>query len=126
MKTLRNVLAVAMFMFVSNVIFAQGLLSKIESAEEQAKVTSSELGTKLGLNDTQKKAVYDAALTRAKTTAENNKTYSKDKTALEAANKKVNDTYETNVTKVLTPDQKTKYEQLAKDKVAAEKAKLKL
>ena len=116
MKTLK-VTAIALFMAATNLVCAQGLEGKSKSAEEKASIETKALVEKLGLSSTQEKTVSTAALQRAKQVETDREKYKGDKEGMKAARKQSDQTFENSVKNVLTPDQKTKYEQMLKDKV---------
>jgi len=124
MKTLK-ITVLALFMAATNLVCAQGMGERGKGAEEKASAETKELTEKLGLNADQQKTVSTAALTRAKQVEADREKYKGDREGMKAARKTNNDTFESSVKTVLTPDQKTKYEQILKDKAekrgAAEK-----
>jgi ribosomal protein L19E len=113
MKTLK-ITVLALFMAATNLVCAQGMEGK--SAEEKAKMETKELTEKLGLSADQQKTVSTAALTRAKQVEADREKYKGDREGMKAARKTNNETFESSVKNVLTPDQKTKFEQMLKDK----------
>ena len=115
MKTLK-ITAVALFMAITNLVCAQGMEVKAKTAEEKASFETKELAEKLGLNADQQKTVSTAALTRIKEIATNKEKYKDDKEGFKTARKQSNQAFETSVKSILTPEQKTKYEQMLKDK----------
>ncbi|HKC66774.1 MAG TPA: hypothetical protein VKG26_00955 [Bacteroidia bacterium] len=118
MKTLK-IAALALFMAATNLVCAQGIEGKAKSVEEKASMETKALTEKLGLNATQEKTVSAAALQRAKQVEADRTKYKGDKEAMKTAEKQSNQTFETSVKSVLTPEQKTKYEQMLKDKVGS-------
>ena len=112
MKTLK-IAALALFMAATNLVCAQGIVS----AEEKASLETKELVQKLGLSSAQEKTVSAATLQRAKQFETDKEKYKGDKEGLKAARKKSNETFEGSVKGILTPEQKTKYEQMLKEKL---------
>ncbi len=115
MKTLK-ITVVALFMAATNLVCAQGMGERGKSAEEKASMETKELTEKLGLNADQQKTVSAAATTRAKQVEADREKYKGDKEGMKAARKASNETFESSVKTVLTPEQKTKFEQMLKDK----------
>ena len=114
MKTLK-IAAIALFMAVTNLVSAQGLEAKTK--EERASLETKELVQKLGLNASQEKTVSTAALQRAKQEEADREKFKGDKEGLKASRKQSNATFENSVKGVLTADQKTKFEQMLKEKL---------
>jgi hypothetical protein len=115
MKTLK-ITAIALFMVVTNALCAQSEVKEL-SIEERVKAETTELVNKLNLTPAQEKTVSNAALDRAKQMEADKEKYKGDKEGLKTARKTSNTTFETSVKNLLTPDQKTKYEQMLKEKL---------
>ncbi|HTA62412.1 MAG TPA: hypothetical protein VK835_08150 [Bacteroidia bacterium] len=120
MKTLK-ITALALFVAATNLVCAQNLESKVESkvassVDEKANAETKALTEKLGLNTVQAQTVSTAVLQRAKQVEADAAKFKGNKEALLNAAKKSTDAFETSVKTVLTPEQKTKYEQMLKAK----------
>lgn len=113
MKALKTTV-LALFIATTNLVSAQGLETK--AAEEKATMETKELTEKLSLNADQQKTVSAAALNRVKQEEADKAKYKDDKEGLKAASKQSNETFETTVKNILTPEQKAKYEQMLKAK----------
>lgn len=119
MKTLR-IGIVAILMIVSNLGWAQqpAHVQKSKASktpEERATALSNNLTDKLGLTADQQKSVYNFCLQRSQQEDTDKAKFLKDKVALKNARKQNNQDFEKNMNSVLTPDQKTKYEQFIKE-----------
>ena len=113
MKTLK-ITAFALFMAATNLVCAQEFEGK--SAVEKAKIETQELKEKLNLTPDQEKVVSAAALTRAKQIEADREKYKGDREGMKTARKQNNETFESSLKGVLTPEQKTKYEQTLKER----------
>ncbi|HKC67357.1 MAG TPA: hypothetical protein VKG26_03955 [Bacteroidia bacterium] len=112
-----KIAAFALCMASASLLNAQESELKKIGIEEKVKTETTELVQKLGLNATQEKTVSTAVLQRAKQMETDKEKYKDDKEGLKAAKKTSNQTFENSVKGVLTTDQKTKFEQMLKEKL---------
>lgn len=89
-----------------------------KTPEERATGHSKRLTKELGLTADQEKSVYNFCLQHAQTQDADRIKYQNDKEAMRNAHKQNNQTFDTNMGTVLTPDQKTKFEQIRQEEKA--------
>ena len=112
MKTVKIGIMV-LLMAIGN--FVMGQQSDNKTPEERATMHSKKLSQQLGLNADQEKSVYSACLQRAQQQEADKAKYQGDREAMKNARKQNNDTFDASISKVLTADQKTKYEQVKQE-----------
>jgi periplasmic protein CpxP/Spy len=116
MKTLK-ISMLALLMVIGNIVFAQqGGGNK--TAEERATAHSQKLTQQLGLSADQQKSVYAACLTRAQQMDADRAQNQGNREAMKAGRQQINQTFETSMGQVLTPEQKTKWEQIKQEEKA--------
>jgi len=115
MKTLK-ITALALFMAITNLVCAQQQGGK--TPEERATKHSQKLTQELSLNADQQKSAYAACLTRAQQMDADRAQNQGNKEGMKAGRKQINETFETSMNQVLTPEQKTKWEQIKADEKA--------
>ena len=115
MKTLK-IGILALLMSIGNFVFAQQQGGK--TAEERATAHSQKLTQELGLNADQQKSTYTACLTRAQQMEADRAKNQGDRDAMRAGRKQIEQTFETSMGQILTPEQKTKWEQIKADEKA--------
>src|SRR6202012_4865502 len=109
---------IALLMMIGNFTWAQQQSPK--TADERATTRSKKLAQQLGLTADQEKSVYTLALQQAQQQDADRTKYQGDREGMRNARKANMETFDTGLNKILTADQKTKYEQYKAD----EKAKL--
>ena len=112
-----KIAAIAICMVTTSLVSAQESELKKIGIEERVKMETTELVQKLGLNATQEKTVSVAVLQRAKQMETDKQQFKEDKEGLKAARKISNQNFEKSVKGILTTDQKTKFEQMLKEKI---------
>ena len=120
MKSLK-IAALSLFMLVANFTWAQQNNQNSKTPEERATEHSNALTQKLGLSTDQQKSVYAACLQRAQQSDADRTKYQGDREGMRAARKQNNDTFDASMDKILTADQKTKYQQLKQEEEAKRK-----
>ena len=107
---------IALFILVGNILMAQSP-QMAKPAQERATEHSNRLKDKLGLNPDQQKNVYDLCLQRAQQEDADRAKFKGDKEAMRSARKQNEQNFETGLFKILTPDQKTKYDQMKEQRM---------
>ncbi|HKC67056.1 MAG TPA: hypothetical protein VKG26_02420 [Bacteroidia bacterium] len=120
MKSLK-IAALSLFMLVANFTWAQQNNQNSKTPEERATEHSTMLTQKLGLSADQQKSVYTACLQRAQQNEADRTKYQGDREGMRAARKQSNDAFDASMDKILTADQKTKYQQLKQEEEAKRK-----
>jgi protein CpxP len=115
MKSLKTGM-LALLMLVGNFVWAQQKESK--TPEQRATEHSQKLTQQLGLSADQQKTVYAACLQRAQQMEADRAKNQGDRAAMKAAREQSNQTFDASMDKILTADQKTKYEQIKQDEQA--------
>ena len=108
---------VALLMIVGSMAWAQSSANSqnqkaAKTAEERATEHSNKLTKDLGLSQEQQKSVYSLCLQRAQQEDADRAKFQNDKEGMKNARKQNEGNFETNLAKVLTADQKTKFEQM--------------
>jgi Ni/Co efflux regulator RcnB len=108
---------VALLMIVGSMAWAQNSANSqnqkaAKTAEERATAHSNKLTKDLGLSQEQQKSVYTLCLQRAQQEDADRAKFQNDKEGMRNARKQNEGNFETNLAKVLTADQKTKFEQM--------------
>jgi len=119
---------VALLMVIGNMAWAHRSASPknqqaSKTPEERAAAHSKRLTEKLGLNPDQQKSIYDFCLQRAQQEDADRAKFQNDKEGMRNARKQNEQNFETNLAKVLTADQKTKYEQMKQEQKEKRKEK---
>ena len=86
-----------------------------KTPEERATAHTKILTQKLGLNADQQKSVHEFCLKRAQQDDADKIKFKTDKDGMKNARRLNGETFEKNIDTLLTPDQKTKYEQYKQD-----------
>jgi hypothetical protein len=86
-----------------------------KTPDERAAAHSKRLTEKLGLNPDQQKSIYDFCVQRAQQEDADRAKFQNDKEGIRNARKQNEQNFENNLSKVLTADQKTKYEQMKQE-----------
>jgi protein CpxP len=115
MKSLKIGL-LTLFMVIGNLVLAQQQDNK--TPEERATAHSKKLTQDLGLTADQEKNVYTACLAHAQQMDADRTKYKGDREAMKTARQQNNQTLDASLGKILTADQKTKYEQMKQDEKA--------
>lgn len=116
MKTLK-ISMLALLLAIGNYVFAQPQGGG-KTAEERATSHSQKLTQQLGLSADQQKSAYAACLTRAQQMDADRVKFQGDREGMRASRKQTNQTFETSLGQILTPEQKTKWEQIKADEKA--------
>lgn len=98
--------------------FAKAQQSDAKSPEARATAQTQKLVQQLGLSADQEKSVYTLCLQHAQQQAADRTKYEGDREGMRNARKQNSETLDANLGKVLTADQKTKYEQLKQEEKA--------
>ncbi|MFI5220767.1 MAG: hypothetical protein ACHQK8_00470 [Bacteroidia bacterium] len=112
MKNLKIVF-VALLTIAGNMGMAQAPYQQTaKTAEKRATEHSNHLKVKLGLTPDQQKNVYDLCLQRTQQEDADRAKFNGDRKALRSARMQNEQNFEASLFKVLTPDQKAKFEQM--------------
>jgi protein CpxP len=111
---------VALMMGLSSFVHAQqGGPAQSQNAnktpEERATMRSTRLTKQLGLTADQERSVYSLCLQHAQQQDANRTKFQEDRNAMRAAQQQNNEVFEQSIDKLLTAEQKTKYEQMKAD-----------
>ena len=115
MKTLK-ISMLALLLLIVNFAFAQQNPPK--TPEDRANNQTKNLTEKLGLSADQQKSVYTIALQHAQQQNADRTKYQGDREGMRNARKQNMDTYDAGLSKILTTDQMTKYNQLKAEQKA--------
>ena len=107
---------ITLIMIIVNMVWAQNQQSS-QTAEVRATERSNKLKENLGLSADQQKSVYNFCLQRAQQEDADRAKNQGNKDAMRSARKQNEQNFETNLYKVLTPDQKTKFEQMKQQRM---------
>ena len=107
---------ITLIMIIGNMVWAQNQQSS-QTAEVRATERSNKLKENLGLSADQQKSVYNFCLQRAQQEDADRAKNQGNKDAMRSARKQNEQNFETNLYKVLTPDQKTKFEQMKQQRM---------
>jgi len=106
----------ALLLAIGNFVFAQQQDGK--TPEERATDHSQKLTQELGLTADQQKPVYNACLQHAQQMEADRAKYKGDKEGMKTARQQNSQNFDASLNKVLTADQKTKYEQIKQEEKA--------
>jgi Spy/CpxP family protein refolding chaperone len=119
---------IALLVVVGNLAWSQAPASNrnkqaSKTPEERATANSKRLAEKLNLNAEQQKSVYGLLLQRAQQVDADRAKIQGDKKAMRDAMKQNQENFENNLAKILTADQKTKYDKLKQERKEKRKEK---
>jgi protein CpxP len=120
MKTLKIGIVAIIFLFGGFIQAQQPNQNAGKTVEEKAKMHSQKLVQQLGLTADQEQSIYTHCLQHAQQQDADRAKYQGDREAMKNAHMLNKQNFDSNIEKILTPDQKAKYAQIKQE----EKAKL--
>jgi hypothetical protein len=119
---------IALLIGMGNLAWSQAPAAKenkqaSKTPEERATAHNKRLTEKLSLNAEQQKSTYGILLQRAQQVDADRAKFQSDKKAMRNAMKENEQNFETNLAKILSADQKTKYDQLKQEQKEKRKEK---
>lgn len=118
MKTLKIGIAAMILLFSSFIQAQQPNQNAGRTPEEKAKMHSKKLVEQLGLTADQEQSIYTYCLQHAQQQDADRAKYQGDREAMKNAHMQNNQNFDSNIEKILTADQKTKYAQIKQEEKA--------